>query len=52
MQLTLDVIWKVVGVLGGLAVIVFALAAWLGKIWAERILEKDRQHYRAELGNL
>jgi hypothetical protein len=38
--------------LGGLAVIVIGLSAWLGKIWAGRILENDRQHYREELEGL
>jgi hypothetical protein len=52
MQPTLDLVWKVVSVLGGTSLIVFGMAAWLGKIWATRILEKDRQKYREELQRL
>lgn len=29
--------------------LVFGLAAWLGKIWANRILEKDRAKYRSQV---
>jgi hypothetical protein len=35
--------------LGGGAVIIWALSSWLGKVWANRILEKDRLRYNREL---
>ncbi len=39
------------GVFAGIfaAPVAFGLAAWLGKIWANRILEKDRAKYRAQV---
>lgn len=46
-------VWNVAGAviisLGGGGAIVLALASWLGKVWAARILEKDRLHYTTEL---
>ncbi len=42
--------------LGGGGAIVFALSSWLGKVWANRILEKEKsehakeiEHYKSEL---
>lgn len=35
--------------LGSSSVIVIALSSWLGKVWANRILEKDKLKYRREL---
>ncbi len=43
-----DLIAKIVLYLGGGAVIVFALSSWLGKVWANRILEKDKVKYKKE----
>lgn len=34
---------------GGSVVVVGGLSAWLGKIWAARILEGDRNRYQSEL---
>lgn len=34
---------------GGAAVIIMALSSWLGKVWANRILEKDKLKYTSEL---
>lgn len=34
---------------GGSAVIIMALSSWLGKVWANRILEKDKLKYTTEL---
>lgn len=36
---------------GGAAVVLFALSSYLGKIWANRILEQDRTKYQSELEN-
>ena len=40
---------SVVASLGGGSVIIWAFSSWLGKIWANRILEKDRLRYQKEL---
>jgi hypothetical protein len=38
----------IIGALGGGALIVFALSSWLGKIWANRLMEADKAtHARA-----
>lgn len=34
---------------GGAAVIIFAFSSWLGHVWANRILEKDKLKYSSEL---
>src|SRR5215510_13537465 len=34
---------------GGGALIVFALSSWLGKVWANRILEADKLKYQSAL---
>src|SRR5712691_7256027 len=38
--------------LGGGAAIIIACASWLGKVWANRILESDRRRYAEELERL
>ena len=52
MQSAVDLSWKLIGQLGGFAFVVAALSAWLSKVWAEKILEKDRHHYQEELERL
>lgn len=37
---------------GGAAAIIFALSTWLGKVWANRILEKDKLAYSSELEHI
>ncbi len=44
-----DTILKLITYLGGGAALVFALSSWLGKVWASRILEKDRLEYQSKL---
>lgn len=34
---------------GGAAAIIFGLSSWLGKVWANRILEQDKLRYSSEL---
>ncbi len=34
---------------GGAGAIIFGLSSWLGKVWASRVLEKERQAYAVEL---
>lgn len=41
--------WAILGGLGTGVLLVGALSSWLGKIWAERILSKDRAKYDREL---
>ena len=38
--------------LGSGGAIVFALSSWLGKIWAERIMAKERASHESELAAL
>ncbi len=40
---------SVVTGLGGGAALIWGLSSWLGKVWASRILQKDKRKYRAEL---
>lgn len=46
-------IWNIAGAvitsLGGGALLVAAFSSWLGKVWASRILEKDRAKYQSEI---
>lgn len=35
--------------LGGGGLLVFVLSSWLGKVWANRVLESDRRRYSEEL---
>lgn len=37
---------------GGATVILFALSTWLGKVWANRIMQVDRAKYEKELEHL
>ena len=37
---------------GGGAIIIFALSNWLGKIWANRLMQKERNEYSRELEKL
>ena len=38
--------------LGGGGAIVLGLSSWLGKLWADRIMQKDRQTHELELARL
>ena len=40
---------SVVTGLGGGSILIFALSSWLGKVWASRILQKDKLKYTTEL---
>jgi len=39
----------ILGSVGGAAVIIVGLSTWLGKVWANRIFEKDKLRYTSEL---
>ena len=49
-------IWKVAAAiltaLGGGGIIVLALSGWLGKVWAERLMAKERRMHEQELAEL
>jgi hypothetical protein len=47
-----DVAGSVIVALGGGGLIVFGLSAFLGKFWAERIMNRDRQKYAEQLETL
>ncbi len=44
-----DLFLKVLGALGGAGAIILLFSSWLGKVWANRILEKDRLKYNQQL---
>ena len=39
----------ILGSVGGASLIIIGLSSWLGKVWANRILEKDKLKYTSEL---
>lgn len=47
-----EIATAVLTALGGGVVIVFAASSWLGKVWASRILEKERLKYSQQLEEL
>ncbi len=40
-----SLVWSI----GGAAALIWALSSWLGKVWANRILEQDRKKYAEEM---
>lgn len=44
-----ETVLTILGSVGGSALIIAGLSSWLGKIWAGRILEQDKQRYRTEI---
>ena len=44
-----NIAFAIIGSLGGGALIVFGLANWLGKIWAEKILQRESSRLRQEI---
>lgn len=49
---TFQIITAVLGAIGGAALIILGLSSWLGKVWANRILEQDKFKYSQELDAL
>lgn len=47
-----QIIVAAIASVGGGGAIVFALSNWLGKVWANRILEADRAKYQLEIERL
>lgn len=48
----LQIALTILASLGGGVVIVFALSSFLGKVWANRLMEKDRAKHEGELEQL
>lgn len=51
-DLILEVVSKLIAYIGSGAMLVLGLSSWLGKVWANRILEKDKLKYHTELENV
>lgn len=49
---TLKIAGVILGSLGGGGAIVFGLSNWLGKVWAERLMTKERAYHERELEKL
>ena len=51
--MNIDDIFKISGAIiasvGGSALLIAGFSTWLGKVWAKRILEKDKLKYTSEL---
>ncbi|OBT07094.1 hypothetical protein A9267_14595 [Shewanella sp. UCD-FRSSP16_17] len=43
---------SILATLGGGSLIVFGLSSWLGKVWANRLMEKDKSKFLTDLENL
>lgn len=44
-----DIALSIMGSVGGSAVLIAGLSNWLGKVWANRILESDKKKYQEEI---
>jgi hypothetical protein len=44
-----EIVLSVLAALGGGAAIVGAFSNWLGRVWADRLMEKERARYQREL---
>jgi hypothetical protein len=55
-MMTLENVYQIAFIIlssvGGAAVIIAALSSWLGKVWANRILESDKAKYTQELDKI
>jgi len=47
-----EVVTSVLAALGGGGAIVVWLSSWLGKVWAERLMEKEKARYQMDLEDL
>ncbi len=47
-----QIITAALGAVGGSTIIILGLSSWLGKVWANRILEQDKFKYSQELESL
>jgi hypothetical protein len=49
---TFEIAQAVLVSVGGGSLIIFALSSWLGKVWANRILETDRNRYAQDMESI
>jgi len=49
---TINLFGAVVVTLGGSSAVVFGLSAWIGKIWANKLMEEDKTRYTKEIETL
>lgn len=47
-----SVAFYLLGSVGGAAFIIFSLSSWLGKVWAQRIMDKERAQHEKDLAAL
>lgn len=52
LQEVLELSGVILGSLGGGAAIVFGFSSWLGKVWANRLMEKEKAEHSQELESL
>ena len=52
MKMIFETLAAVLLSVGSAGAIIFGLSSWLGKIWANRILEKDKTKYKTEIEEL
>ena len=48
----LKIIGALIASIGGSSVVILGLSSYLGKFWADKILEKDKSRYKKELESL
>lgn len=48
----LEIAGMILGSLGGGAAIIFGFSSWLGKVWANRLMEKEKAEHTRELESL
>jgi len=48
----INLMGAIIVTLGGSTVVVFGLSSWLGKIWADRLMEKEKAKYTQEIEKL
>lgn len=46
------VAFYLLGSVGGAAIVIFSLSNWLGKVWAQRIMDKERVQHESDLAAL
>jgi hypothetical protein len=51
-QSAINLFGAVVVSLGGSSIIVFGLSSWIGKVWANKLMEKDKSKYNQEIEKL
>ncbi len=47
-----EIVISVIAALGGGSAIVFGMSSWLGRVWADRLMQKERARYEAQIENI